>query len=252
MYDDTDGIRPTRGQRATFSQDFAGLGGDVRYLRTRADATKYKTFGGGWILSVHGEGGYHQGAAEIAGAGPRRHPAHRPLLRPRAFAASTSAASAPVSNASPTTREGDLTIPPATIIASTTRSAARPIIWAGSSSRFRSSCDFAERGPAAVCVHRRGLALDADAARASPISSSSAARRDSRPDSSTHGRRTRAARNSTAARVTGYADDVDALSAWIQGSLFSAIRRSPAFRSASASTGFRRSVRCGSISPRRY
>jgi outer membrane protein insertion porin family len=57
-YDDTDGIRPTRGQRIVFNQDFAGLGGDVRYLRTRADATKYHSFGGGWILSGHIEGGY--------------------------------------------------------------------------------------------------------------------------------------------------------------------------------------------------
>ena len=58
VYDDTDGIRPTRGQRLTFSQDFAGLGGDVRYLRTRADGTKYKGFGGGWVASAHAEGGY--------------------------------------------------------------------------------------------------------------------------------------------------------------------------------------------------
>jgi len=58
VYDDTDGIRPTRGQRITFSQDFAGLGGDTRYLRTRAEGTKYKGFGGGWVFSVHGQGGY--------------------------------------------------------------------------------------------------------------------------------------------------------------------------------------------------
>ena len=57
-YDDTNGIRPTRGQRITFSQDFAGLGGDVKYIRTRADVTKYKGFGGGWVLSGHLEGGY--------------------------------------------------------------------------------------------------------------------------------------------------------------------------------------------------
>jgi outer membrane protein insertion porin family len=57
-YDDTNGIRPTRGQRITFSQDFAGLGGNVKYIRTRADATKYKSFGGGWVLSGHLEGGY--------------------------------------------------------------------------------------------------------------------------------------------------------------------------------------------------
>jgi len=58
VYDDTDGVRPTRGQRFTFSEDFAGLGGDVRYLRSRVDATKYKNLGAGWIFSMHGEGGY--------------------------------------------------------------------------------------------------------------------------------------------------------------------------------------------------
>jgi outer membrane protein insertion porin family len=57
VYDNTDGIHPTRGQQITFSEDFAGLGGDVRYLRTQAYATKYKSFGS-WILSIHGEGGY--------------------------------------------------------------------------------------------------------------------------------------------------------------------------------------------------
>ena len=58
LFDDTDGIHPTRGQRLTLSEDFAGLGGDVRYLRSRADATKYMGFGAGWIFSIHGEGGY--------------------------------------------------------------------------------------------------------------------------------------------------------------------------------------------------
>ena len=57
-YDDTDGIHPTRGQRFTFSQDFAGLGGSVKYARTRANATKYHSFGDGWVLSGHLEGGY--------------------------------------------------------------------------------------------------------------------------------------------------------------------------------------------------
>ncbi len=71
-YDDTDGIHPTRGQRFTFSQDFAGLGGDVRYVRTRADATKYKSFGGGWILSGHLEGGYIYALQK--GPGPGRDP----------------------------------------------------------------------------------------------------------------------------------------------------------------------------------
>ena len=58
VYDDTDGIRPTRGQRLTWSEDFAGLGGNVRYVRSRLDATKFKSIGGGWIFSAHGEGGY--------------------------------------------------------------------------------------------------------------------------------------------------------------------------------------------------
>jgi outer membrane protein insertion porin family len=58
VYDDTDGIRPTRGQRLTLSEDFAGLGGNVKYIRSRLDATKYQSIGGGWIVSLHGEGGY--------------------------------------------------------------------------------------------------------------------------------------------------------------------------------------------------
>ncbi|WP_179187149.1 outer membrane protein assembly factor BamA [Sphingomonas sp. TZW2008] len=51
-------LRPSSGQRFTFSQDFAGLGGDVKYLRTRADAAKYWGLGSGFILSALAEGGY--------------------------------------------------------------------------------------------------------------------------------------------------------------------------------------------------
>jgi outer membrane protein insertion porin family len=58
IYDDTDGIHPTRGSRLSWSEDFAGLGGDVRYIRSRLDLTKFKSIGGGWIVSAHGEGGY--------------------------------------------------------------------------------------------------------------------------------------------------------------------------------------------------
>jgi outer membrane protein insertion porin family len=54
----TDGIHPTRGSTIIFSQDFAGLGGDVRYIRQTIDATKYKKVFGDWVFSVHGEGGY--------------------------------------------------------------------------------------------------------------------------------------------------------------------------------------------------
>ena len=57
-YDDTNGIRATRGQRIILSQDFAGLGGDVKYIRTRLDGTKYVALPKGFILSAHAEGGY--------------------------------------------------------------------------------------------------------------------------------------------------------------------------------------------------
>jgi len=58
IFDNRNGIRATRGQRFVFSQDFAGLGGDAKYIRTRADATKFFRLPKSFILSVHGEGGY--------------------------------------------------------------------------------------------------------------------------------------------------------------------------------------------------
>jgi outer membrane protein insertion porin family len=52
-------LRPTRGQRFVINQDFAGLGGSVKYLRTKAVAAKYwELFDGGWIFSTSAEGGY--------------------------------------------------------------------------------------------------------------------------------------------------------------------------------------------------
>lgn len=57
-FDNTNGIRATRGQRLLLSQDFAGLGGDTKYIRTRADATKYFSLPKGFVLSAHAEGGY--------------------------------------------------------------------------------------------------------------------------------------------------------------------------------------------------
>jgi outer membrane protein insertion porin family len=57
-YDDTNGIRATRGQRIVLGQDFAGLGGDVKYIRTRLDATKYFQLPKGFVMSIHGETGY--------------------------------------------------------------------------------------------------------------------------------------------------------------------------------------------------
>jgi outer membrane protein insertion porin family len=59
IYDTRDNrIRATRGQNVTLSQDFAGLGGDVKYVRTRLSASKFVPLGGGFIFSLSGEGGY--------------------------------------------------------------------------------------------------------------------------------------------------------------------------------------------------
>ncbi|MCP3736519.1 outer membrane protein assembly factor BamA [Sphingomonas sp. RP10(2022)] len=51
-------LRPTAGQRLSFSQDFAGLGGDVKYIRTRLEGSKFWNVGSGFIGSIVGEGGY--------------------------------------------------------------------------------------------------------------------------------------------------------------------------------------------------
>jgi outer membrane protein insertion porin family len=51
-------IRPSRGSRFVISMDFAGLGGDVRYLRTRISAAKYWNVLGNFIFSLQAEGGY--------------------------------------------------------------------------------------------------------------------------------------------------------------------------------------------------
>jgi len=60
IYDTRDNRnRPTRGQTVTLTQDFAGLGGSVRYLRTRINASKHWRIGrSGFIFSVSGEGGH--------------------------------------------------------------------------------------------------------------------------------------------------------------------------------------------------
>ncbi|WP_206335833.1 outer membrane protein assembly factor BamA [Rhizorhabdus phycosphaerae] len=57
-------LRPTRGQRAVFSQDFAGLGGTVRYIKTTAQATKYWGIGSGFVFSASAEGGYIKGLGQ--------------------------------------------------------------------------------------------------------------------------------------------------------------------------------------------
>jgi outer membrane protein insertion porin family len=51
-------LYPTAGNRFVFSQDFAGVGGDVKYLRTVATGDNYHNLGHGFVLNTHAEGGY--------------------------------------------------------------------------------------------------------------------------------------------------------------------------------------------------
>jgi outer membrane protein insertion porin family len=50
-------VRPTRGRSIAVTTEFAGLGGDVRYLRLRGRAAQYWPLGGGFVFSLSGEGG---------------------------------------------------------------------------------------------------------------------------------------------------------------------------------------------------
>ena len=53
-------LRPSRGQRFSFSQDLAGVGVGVKYLRTRANYDFYRPLlrDSGFILNIGGEAGY--------------------------------------------------------------------------------------------------------------------------------------------------------------------------------------------------
>jgi len=51
-------LRPSNGERIVLSQDFAGLGGETRYLRTRLNASKYWNVFNNFIFSLSLEGGY--------------------------------------------------------------------------------------------------------------------------------------------------------------------------------------------------
>jgi outer membrane protein insertion porin family len=58
-FDNTDNqVHPTRGQRWVISQDVAGLGGSVKYFRTKANASKFWRVHGNFIFSMSLEGGY--------------------------------------------------------------------------------------------------------------------------------------------------------------------------------------------------
>jgi outer membrane protein insertion porin family len=50
--------RPTRGWRASFTQDIAGLGGDVNYVKTEVTGGWYYGIRPKWIVTVEGSAGY--------------------------------------------------------------------------------------------------------------------------------------------------------------------------------------------------
>ena len=54
-------INPTRGYFGNLSQDLAGVGGDVNYVRTDADAGWYHGFNKNFVLSVTGQAGFIAG-----------------------------------------------------------------------------------------------------------------------------------------------------------------------------------------------
>ena len=67
-------IRPSRGQRFVFSQDLAGLGGSVKYVRQTFNAAKYWPVLNGFILSLSAEAGsiIPLGGTPASGADPVR------------------------------------------------------------------------------------------------------------------------------------------------------------------------------------
>ena len=70
VYDTRDSrYRPTKGHNVTLGLDFAGLGGDVRYVRGTAQASKYWPLGGGFVFSVAAEGGYIKSLKSRGGDG---------------------------------------------------------------------------------------------------------------------------------------------------------------------------------------
>lgn len=63
-------LRPTRGRRVSISSEFAGLGGDVRYVRLRGQAQQFwNVFNSGFIFSISAEGGTIVALQDRGGAG---------------------------------------------------------------------------------------------------------------------------------------------------------------------------------------
>jgi outer membrane protein insertion porin family len=66
-------VRPTRGETAVLNLDFAGVGGDTKYIRAFAQASKFWNIGRGFILSVTGQSGFIYGMED---AEPGSDPVH--------------------------------------------------------------------------------------------------------------------------------------------------------------------------------
>ena len=62
-------LRPTAGSQFTFGVDLAGLGGDVKYVKSRATYSKYKDIGRGFIASLVTEGGWIKSLESSRGPG---------------------------------------------------------------------------------------------------------------------------------------------------------------------------------------
>jgi outer membrane protein insertion porin family len=105
-----DPINPTRGYYAQLTQDFAGLGGNVKYIKTQGEGGWYHGFSPSFIFSATGSAGYISGwggdyvrvndrffeggnsfrGFEIAGLGPRdTNPSYDQSLGAKLFAIGT-------------------------------------------------------------------------------------------------------------------------------------------------------------------
>ncbi|MCF6196169.1 MAG: outer membrane protein assembly factor BamA [Emcibacter sp.] len=56
--------KPNRGHRAVINQDIAGLGGNVKYIRTQANYNYFVPIHGRWIFGVKAEGGHILGLGQ--------------------------------------------------------------------------------------------------------------------------------------------------------------------------------------------
>ena len=75
IYEDIDDrLNPTEGQRFILSQDVAGLGGTVKYLRSTANYDYYIPLVDNWVLKLSAEGGYIFGFGEDVRLSDRFYP----------------------------------------------------------------------------------------------------------------------------------------------------------------------------------